>query len=415
MDQVLSMNAARSNIVIVGAGQAGAQVAASLRSGGYTGRLSLIGDEPSLPYQRPPLSKTYLKDDADSRSVQLRPAPFYQAQGVDLVQGESVVAIDRAHRRLSLSSGREIDYDGLALTTGSRPRPWAVQGASQANVLMLRSVADAERLRGALAAVQSMAIIGGGFIGLEVAACAASMGRRVTVIEAADRLMARAVAPITSSFFLSHHRDLGVSVILGSRVERVEAGGASHCLVLEGGERLHVDLILAGVGGLANDELAVKAGLKCESGIVVDAHALTSDPDIVAAGDCTSQPSRFAPSLVRLESVQNAIDQAKTAAATLLGVTRPSEAVPWFWSDQADAKLQTVGLSISADSFVVRGRPERKKFTVFHLREGVVIAADSVNAAADHMAARQLVNAGCRPDPAVLADLSRPLKELIAL
>lgn len=407
------MSTSSNHIVVVGAGQAGGQIVASLRANGFEGAISLVGDEASLPYQRPPLSKAYLSGQLDGPGLHLRPASFYESHRVDTILDDPAVGIDRAQRFLELASGRKLSYDRLAIATGSRAKPWSVPGSAKANLLTLRSVRDADTLRSALSSAQRIAIVGGGFIGLEVAAWAAGMQRAVSVVEAGDRLMARAVAPITSEFFLSHHIRLGVSVHLKATVAGIDVAGESSRLRLGDAGLLDADLILAGIGGLPNDELAKDAGLACSNGVIVDRFARTSDPDIVAAGDCTSQPSGFASGLVRVESVQNAIEQAKTAAASLVGTEKPNDSVPWFWSDQAGAKLQTAGLPGSANSYVLRGSLADRKFTVFHLRSGVVIAADSVNAPADHMAARQLIQARAVPDPAHLADASRPIKALL--
>lgn len=406
--------AATPAIVIVGAGQAGSQIAASLRSGGYAGAIQLVGDEAALPYQRPPLSKAFLKRQADATTVQLRPSSFYESQAIECIGGDPAVSIDREQGHVVLKSGRILPFDGLAIATGSRPRALQAEGADLAGVLSLRSVADAERLRDQLEAAHAVVIVGGGFIGLEVAACAAALGKKVTVLEAADRLMARAVAPLTSDFFLRHHVSLGVRVELGAAVSALGGDRRVTHVHLGNGEQVPADLVLVGVGATVNDELAAAAGLVCDRGIVVDEFARTSDPRIVAAGDCTVQRSPFAPSPMRLESVQNAIDQAKVAAATLLGTLNPHDSVPWFWSDQADVKLQTTGLSFGADAFVLRGALEARKFTVFHLRDGLLVAADSVNAPVDHMVSRQLVARRTRPDPAVLADTNKSLKELLA-
>ena len=268
-------------------------------------------------------------------------------------------------------------------------------------------------LRGLHRLAQHIVIIGGGFIGLEVAACAASLGKQVVVLEAGVRLMARAVAPLTSDFFLAHHCAMGVRVLLQAQVEQLRGDGHVREVQLAGGERLPADLVLVGVGARANDELAAAAGLACDQGIVVDEFARTSDPHIVAAGDCTLQRSPHAPVPVRLESVHNAIEQAKCAAAALLASPRPHDSVPWFWSDQGDVKLQTTGLAFGADEYVLRGSLQARKFSVFHLRGGLLVAADSVNSPADHMAARQLVTRGSRLPAAALADAGTPLKALL--
>jgi 3-phenylpropionate/trans-cinnamate dioxygenase ferredoxin reductase subunit len=401
------------DVVIVGAGQAGVQVALSLRQKGHTGGILLIGGESHLPYQRPPLSKAFLKGEVGAESLLFRTAEALASQAIELRLGATVRRIDRAAKTVVLDGGA-LRYDRLVLTTGTRPRRLTIPGASLPGVAALRSLTDAEDLRRAISAAERIVIVGGGFIGLEVAATVRAAGKTVTVLEAADRVMKRAVAPEISAFFEALHRRMGTTVLTGATVAGLSGDGRVETVTLGDGTVLAADLVLVGVGAEPNVEIAAEAGLSCPNGIAVDDHGRTADPDVFAAGDCTWHPNPFAGGGFRLESVQNAIDQAKTVAAAILGEEAPYEAVPWFWSDQGDAKLQTTGLPIGTDARVLRGDPEAGKFTVFHLRDGVLIAADSVNAPADHMAARRLVAARAVIPPAVLADAGTPLKSLLS-
>ncbi|PYB78850.1 NAD(FAD)-dependent dehydrogenase [Pseudomonas sp. LB-090624] len=401
-------------VVIIGAGQAGFQVAASLRQGGYEGSVTIVGDENNIPYQRPPLSKSYLKNLADETSIQLRPANFYADNRIEMIKGDKVERIDRAAKVVVTASGKVLAYDKLAITTGTRPRPLDLPGAKLPGVHALRSFLQAADLRDDIQTKQNIVIIGGGFIGLEVAACAAGLGKTVTVLEYAPRLMGRAVSTVSSDFFKAYHESIGVRVITDARIERIKGVERAKGVSLHNGEQIPCDLILVGVGALPNVELAEHAGLTCDNGILVNEFAVTSDADIVSAGDCTNHPNPFANGRFRLESVQNAIDQAKVAAASMLGTASAYSAAPWFWSDQGEIKLQTVGLPLGTDELVVRGSPDEKKFSVFHYREGKLIAVESINSAGDHMVARKLITTGTSPSPARVCDSTVELKSLLA-
>jgi len=404
------------NVVIIGAGQAGFQVAASLRQSGYEGNIIMIGDETTVPYQRPPLSKAFLKNLVDETSIQLRPESFYNDNRITLVQGDKVSYIDRANSRVVTESGQHYTYDRLAVTTGTRPRPLDLPGADLKGVHSLRSFLHAAELRDDIQKHQRIVIIGGGFIGLEVAACAAVMGKVVTILEYAPRLMARAISTVSSDFFRSYHESLGIRVITDARIEKIEGNTRAEGVTLGDGVQILCDLVLVGVGALPNIELAEQAGLDCDNGILVNEFAVTSDPRIVSAGDCTSHPNPYANGrYFRLESVQNAIDQAKVAAASILGIATPYNAAPWFWSDQGEIKLQTVGLPLNTDELTVRGSTDQKKFSVFHYRSGRLIAVESINSAGDHMVARKLITTGISPSPEKVADLSVELKSLLAV
>lgn len=400
------------DVVIIGAGQAGVQVALSLRQKGHEGAITLIGDEAHLPYQRPPLSKAYLKGEMGRDSLTLRPADTLAGQGIALRLGTKAIGIDRAGH-LVMTDGEPVPYDRLVLATGTRPRALTLPGADLPGLCSLRGIEDADALGAALQTARNLVIIGGGFIGLEVAATARAKGLTVTVVEAAVRVMARAVAPVVSTWFEAMHRTMGTTVLTSTGVAAIEGTARVEAVILSDGTRLPADLVLVGIGAVPNAQLALAAGLPCPNGIEVDAQGRTADPDIFAVGDCSLHPNPYAGGPFRLESVQNAIDQAKAVAGALLGGAAPYDAVPWFWSDQGSAKLQTTGLPISPEAHVLRGDPDQGRFTVFHLKGGRIIAADSVNMPADHMAARRLVAARAAVASETLADPAIPLKSLI--
>lgn len=397
-------------VVIIGAGQAGVQAAATLRSEGYEGALTLVGEEIYPPYQRPPLSKAYLAGDFVRERLFLKPDSFYAETGCELRLGVSAWRIDRGAKTVHLTDGGSLAYDRLLLATGTRVRKLPVPGAELGGVYYLRGIDDVDLLRPELKAGSRLAVVGAGYIGLEVAAVAAKHGLKVTVLEAADRVMARSASPQLSAFYEREHRSHGVEFRFGASVEgflgheRVEA-------VRIGGEMVAADFVLVGIGVIPNCEVAQEAGLPCDNGIVVDEYAATSDPGIFAAGDCTNHPA-FAGGRVRLESVQNAIDQAKHAALAMLGKASVYSEVPWFWSDQYDLKLQIAGLARFGDLTVTRGIPESRKFSVFHVRDGVVAAVEAVNAAPDYIVGRKLIAARAIIAPERLADLSVPVKSL---
>ncbi len=397
-------------IVIIGAGQAGAQAIATLRAEGFAGALSLIGDEGFAPYQRPPLSKAYLAGDFARERLFLKPDAFYAEAACDLRLSAPVDAIDRQKKTVRLSDGTRLPYDRLLLTTGARVRTLPVPGAGLPGVYYLRGIADVDALRQHFQPGTRLAVVGGGYIGLEVAAVAVKRGLKVTVIEAADRVMVRAASPQISAFYEKTHRDNGVEFVLGAMAERFDGDARAEGVSTNRG-RVAADFILAGIGVVPNCELAKAAGLACDNGIAVDEYGVTSDPDIFAAGDCTSHPG-FAGGRVRLESVQNAIDQAKHAALAMLGKPLAYREVPWFWSDQYDLKLQIAGLAHPGDTTVLRGNPDSRKFSVFHLRDGVVAAVEAVNAAPDYIVGRRLIAARAVIAPERIADVSVPAKSL---
>lgn len=405
------------HILIVGAGQAGVMTAESLRSGGYTGAITLLGDEAHGPYHRPPLSKAWLAGDMADAQLVMRAPDLLAKKDIALRTDCSVVAIDRKAQVLRLASGEQLPYSGLVLATGATPRTLTLPGADSPNVLPLRSRDDAGRIAAQLARCAEQAlpvvVIGGGFIGLEVAATARKKGLAVTVLEAAPRLLGRVLAAALSDWYAALHRGHGVELVLDARIASFEvAGGLAVAVHLADGRRLPCGLVVLGVGVSANDALAREAGLACDRGVVVDACTRTADPRIVAAGDCTArQPADG--TLLRLESVQNATEQAKSAAAALLGQDRPFTATPWFWSDQYDKKLQMAGLSAGADAWALRGDMAAGPFSIYHFKAGRLLAVDSVNSAKDHLLARKLMDAGVSPTPEQAADAGFDLNSLL--
>ncbi|GLU39238.1 FAD-dependent oxidoreductase [Pseudomonas sp. NBRC 100443] len=401
--------------LVVGAGHAGAELVAALRQQQYSGRIILVGDEPQLPYRRPPLSKAYLSGEVDRDSLLIRSAAAYDALQVECLTGVAVRAIDRPGHRVLLDDGRYLEYSKLVLATGGRPRRLADPAADKPNVHYIRTLADIDRLRHDLAFARRLLVIGGGYIGLEAAAVGVKHGLQVTVLEAAPRLLARVAAPEISAFFERAHRARGVDVRTGVSVETFSGTERVESVRLSDGDQLPVDLIIVGVGILPNVELALEAGLEVDNGIVVDSHAQTSvDPDILAIGDCAKHLNGFLCKFVRIESVPSAQEQAKTAAATLCGRFVPHTAVPWFWSDQFNLKLQMVGMSEGYDQLVLRGDPANESFSAFYLRDGVVLSVDAINRPQDFMVAKRLVAERIKVEPHQLADESVPLKSLLS-
>ncbi len=401
-----------SGIVIAGAGQAGFQAAASLRDHGYAGRVVLVGDEPELPYQRPPLSKAYLDGKADEEMLQLRPASFFGEHGIEYRSGESLVRIRRAEREVELSSGQRLAYDHLVLATGSRNRALPVPGADLDGVVQLRTRKDAAELRRRLPGVRRAVVVGAGFIGLEFAAVAAQRGIPVTVVEATERPMARGLSPVMSSFFRDAHEGKGVRFAFDAIATAI-TGEGGRVTGIQTAEAGHIpgDLVLVGIGVVPNIDAAVDAQLEVGNGILVDEHLVTSDPDISAIGDLACFPTRFADGArVRIESVQNAVDQARSVAGRLTGNPAAYDAVPWFWSDQGRLKLQMAGLGMPHDLAVPRGDPASGAFSVFCFRNGSLAGVESVNRPADHMAARRLLAAGTAITPEHAGDLGFDLK-----
>jgi 3-phenylpropionate/trans-cinnamate dioxygenase ferredoxin reductase subunit len=399
--------------VIVGAGQAGFQVALSLRSESYDEPVTLIGEEPHPPYQRPPLSKGFMAGKQEIEATALRPGAYYQDHRIELLTGEKVVEIDRAGRSVGLASGRRIPYDTLVLAVGARNRTLSLPGAELDGVCYLRTIPEAVDIRERLENARDIVVIGGGFIGLELAAAACLPGKSITVVEAQPRLMPRVVAPILSEFYRELHIGQGVKISLGATVSEIAGReGKVRNVILEDGTVYPADLVLAGIGVLPNTDLARDAGLAISNGIVVDEHLRTEDERIYAIGDCADHPNPFAGGRVRIESVQNAVDQAKCIAAAILGRPAPYRAVPWFWTDQYDIKLQMAGLSAGGDRVVTRGEPEGRKFSLFYFKEDRLVAIDSINRPGDHIVGRKLIATGTPVTPDQAGDPSVDLKAL---
>ena len=403
-------------VLVLGTGQAGFQVAASLREEGFDGRVVLVGEEPEPPYQRPPLSKAYLTGKADADAVRLRPEKFFAEHRLELRAGERAARIDRAGRRVALVSGGALPYDHLVLAVGSRNRALPVPGAELDGVVQLRTLADAEELRQRLEAAREAVVVGAGFIGLEFAAVAAARGVAVTVVEATDRPMARSLSAEMSAFFRGAHERQDVRFVFGATVVRVlgDGGGRATGVETADGRRFPADLVLVGIGVVPNAELAAGAGLAVADGIVVDEHLATSDPAISAIGDCVRHPSPFAAAgagPVRIESVQNAVDQARCVAARLAGRrAAPYAAVPWFWSDQGALRLQIAGLATPHERAVVRGDPAKGAFSVFCFRGGRLVGVESANRPLDHVLARKLLANGTGLAPEQAGDPGFDLK-----
>ena len=404
-------------IVIVGAGHAGGTAAALLRQHGWRGSITLVGDEPIAPYQRPPLSKAWLKGEADAASLALRPESFYVEQGIALRLGFRVTEIVRGDGGGEVSDGGErLAYDRLILATGARARRIPLPGLELSGVLELRTAADADRLKAALRPGVRLAVVGGGYIGLEAAASARALGASATVIELQPRLLARVAHETLSHFIHDYHRARGVVFHLAAGVAGLEGeAGRVTAVRLADGRTVDCDVVLVGVGAVANQELAQAAGLDCGNGVRVDGAARTSDPAIYAIGDCTERPLPLYESTGRLESVPNALEQAKQAAAALCGTKPPTPEAPWFWSDQYDLKLQIAGLPLGAVRTLVRGEPSTRRFAVFHLNAAdQVQAVEAINAAPEFMAGRQLIVSRRPVRPDLLQDVAISMKEVAA-
>ncbi len=397
-------------IVIVGAGHAGVQAAVSLRDDGFTGAITLLSAEADFPYQRPPLSKAFLKGQSDLAGLPLKAAQFFEDHRIDVALGVAVTRIDCAAQRVTLSTGGKAPYDHLILATGARARALRAPGLHLAGVHVLRTIHDAARLKQRLATARRLVVVGAGFIGLEVAATACALGLSVTVVEIADRPMGRAVSPATSSFFDAAHRAFGVDFRFGVGVAALHGGTSVSEVELSDGARVPADLVLVGVGVVAEDALASAAGIACSDGVLVDETLLSSEPHVSAIGDCAR--FTYEGARTRLESVQNAADQAKCVASRLMGKPQPYAALPWFWSDQGDLKLQIAGLSRDVDRWVARGGVDRRALTVFGFAGDRLKAVETVNRGADHMSARRLLAAQTPLTPDQAADENLDLRKL---
>lgn len=401
-------------VLIVGASHASAQLCASMRQHGWTGEILLIGDEPSLPYQRPPLSKTYLAGTTTLADLLIRKPEYYAKEQV-VFRHARVTAIDRAAQSVRLEDGDTLSYDKLVLCLGARPRLLSIPGMSLPGVHCLRDAADIEAIRSSLATVERAVIIGAGYIGLEAAASLRKLGIAVTVLEVAERVLQRVTAPEVSAFYERVHREEGVDLRLGVGAVALEGEGHVSSVRLTDGSALAAELVIVGVGVVPNVELAQDAGLAVENGIVIDAHGRTEDPNIFAAGDCANYFDARYDRRLRLESVPSAVEHAKAVAGTICGKEKAISALPWFWSDQYDLKLQIAGLNTGYDEVVLRGDPATgRAFSCFYLAEGKVIAADCVNRPQDFMFSKRAIAEGLSPDRSSLADPETPLAPLLS-
>ncbi|WP_296172700.1 FAD-dependent oxidoreductase [uncultured Brevundimonas sp.] len=406
------MSAIMTKVLIIGAGHAGGSAAALLRQYGFVGEIVLAGEETAAPYQRPPLSKAWLKGEAGLEDLLLRPESFYVEQKIALRTGVTATAIDAAAKTVAFADGTLEPYDVMILATGSMARKLAIPGADRPDLMELRTLNDAERLKAVLAPGKRLAVVGGGYVGLEAAASARALGAEAVVIERMDRVLARVASETLSAFFTDYHRARGVEILTGVEVSGFEDGGVR----LADGTLIAADAILVGVGALAREALARTAGLPCENGVVVDETARTSDPSIYAIGDVTHRPIPVhGGRMHRLESVPNALEQAKQVAAAIVGRAAPAPEVPWFWSDQYDVKLQIAGLPFDSDRQVVRGDPATGAFAVFHLSGDRIVCVEAVNAPADFMGGRQLIGKGAPVDPMLLENPAVSMKGVVAV
>ncbi|MCW3835376.1 NAD(P)/FAD-dependent oxidoreductase [Sphingomonas canadensis] len=403
----------RYDVLIVGAGHGGAQAAIALRQGGFAGSIAIVGDEPELPYERPPLSKEYLAGEKSWERLLIRQPAFWDERQVTMLTGRRVTAVDAAAHSVTTADGATIGYGSLIWAAGGDARRMACPGAELAGIHTVRNRADIEAILAELPGVTRVAVVGGGYIGLEAAAVLTKLGRKVTVIEAMPRVLARVAGEPLSRFFEAEHRAHGVDVRLDTAVEGFAGTGRVEGVRLAGGDTIACDMAIVGIGIIPAVAPLIAAGAAGGNGVRVDAQCRTSLADVFAVGDCALHANRYAEGAeIRLESVQNASDQATVAAKTILGIDAAYDAVPWFWSNQYDLKLQTVGLSTGHDTAIVRGDPATRAFSIIYLRGGRVIAIDAVNVTRDYVQGRKLVTEGARPDPGRLADAAVPLKEL---
>jgi 3-phenylpropionate/trans-cinnamate dioxygenase ferredoxin reductase subunit len=408
------MSDPQARIVILGAGHAGGTAAALLRQYGFEGPITLVGEEPIPPYQRPPLSKAWLKGEADADSLALKPLEFYAENGIDFRPGVRAAQINRGAKTVILSDGAALAYDKLIIATGARAIALPIPGAELSGVMFLRTAADAEQLKAQVGPGKTLAVVGGGYIGLEVAASGRALGAQVIVLEREDRLLARVACPELSDFFRGYHETHGVRFNLGCSVVGFEGEGHVRGVKLASGEVVPCDAVVVGVGAHPNDEIAADAGLETARGVVVDLDARTSDPDIFAIGDVAHRPMPIYDRMFRMESVPNALEQAKQVASAITGRPRPNGECPWQWSDQYDLKLQIAGYPFDADQIVVRGEPATAKFAVFHLKGDQLQAVEAINAPPEFMMGKQLILNRKPVDKAKLADTSISMKEVAA-
>ena len=402
-------------VLIIGAGQAAAQTAASLRQGGFAGKIKIVGDEPALPYQRPPLSKAYLKGELEQERLYFKNAEWYDAQNVDVLTNTTISSVDVKAKTVTIQPSKTLNFDHLVFATGSRNRTLPMEGAKLENVFGLRDLADVDALRPHIGPDKKLVIIGAGYIGLETAAVAKALGTNVTVLELADRVLARVTSPTISTFYEELHARHGVTIKTSCSTSSINGkDGKVDSVTLASGETLPCDALLIGIGILPNIKVAAKAGVKCEDGILVDEAGLTNLPNIYAAGDCAKRLILPYGRMGRLESVHNAIEQGKQVAAAILGKAAPKLDCPWFWSDQYDVKLQIAGISTGYDDYIVRGSVEDSKFAVFYFKDNILIAGDAINSAPEFMTAKRLILSKAKVPPEWLADGDRSLKDIIS-
>ena len=406
------MNSPGESVLIVGGGQAAAQLVVSLRLGGHSGRITLVSDENAPPYQRPPLSKQYLAGKLKRERLQLRRAEYYESRDVELRLGQRVLAIDRGNRLAVLDGNEELAYDRLVLATGSVLRKLDVPGSGLPGIHYLRSLEDADALHGELAPGRRIAVVGGGYIGLEVAATAAGAGAKVTVLEAEERVMSRVASAAVADWLTNLHRESGVSVRVGEQVRGFSGQRRVEAVETDNGS-IAADAVVVGIGVLPSADLARECGLGEDDGILTDEHCRTEDESVLAAGDCARAVNTALGSAVRLESVQNAVDHGQVAASVILGDPKPYSGLPWFWSDQFHVKLQIAGLARPEDEALLRGNPSSGSFAAFRLRDGRLTAVEAVSSPRDFMTGKKLIASGAAPDPGLLTDESVPLKDLI--
>ena len=404
------------NIVIIGGGQAASQVATSLRQKNFAGDISILSSEEYLPYQRPPLSKKYLSGELDSERLYLKPEKFYEDQNINVMLNSYVEEIDRSNSKLTFSknNGEEatINYDNLVISTGTSPRLIPLDNPNLKGVHYLRSIKDVEEIKKSLIGAKSMVIIGGGYIGLEVAAVSKKLGLNVTVVEMANRILERVTSPIISSFYHSYHESNGVEIRTSTSVIGIN-GDLNVSSVETSSGIIEADIVVVGIGVLPCQDLAEKAGIETNNGIVVNEFCISSDSNIFSAGDCTLHPSAFYKRDIRLESVHNAIEQGKTVASSIMGEFIPYNQIPWFWSDQYDLKFQIAGLNTDYDEHIVRGQPENNSFSVFYFKDGNMISSDCVNSAPEHMMSRRFIFNKTEVDLEKLQNKEIPIKEVI--
>ncbi|MDB2596528.1 FAD-dependent oxidoreductase [Pseudomonadales bacterium] len=400
-----------TGIVIIGAGHAAGQAAASLRQAKFAGPITIVGDEAHVPYQRPPLSKQYLAGTQLADKVYLRAEKFYADKDIQLMLDTRATQIDPSTKTINLDNGETIAYEKLLISTGSRPRKLSIEGSDLSGIHYLRTMDDVDGIRADVKPGANLVIVGGGYIGLEVAAVGIELGMNVHVLEMEERILQRVTTPEMSAYYHKLHTDRGVHIHTQTGVTGFSGNGSVE-KVLCGDESFDADIVIVGIGIIPNTEIAEEAGIHCENGIVVDDHCRTSDPDIYAAGDCTNHPNPLMNKRLRLESVPNAMDQARVSTANMLGDDKVYAAIPWFWSDQYDLKLQMVGFSADGDSQVLRGDMDTHQFAIFYLKDGKVVAADAVNSPKEFMLCKQLV--GKPADAAKLADPETDLKSLLA-